>query len=438
MFGTFRTGFLRRTGMAGLRVRLTEAVGNNSTAAKHAFRHPSLFNTDIAGFYPASVTSIDFQREGEDLAGAVHYASLVVRDATGTPVYTMPNLFMVNDNAFLDDEIGFDATCYQTWAERLLPRAVAYSAGVMNYFFRGKIDIAVRWQNAANQYRITITNRSGEALGAGSWQLYQDDSGGGRSPIAASFSYPGTLANNSSFTADFPATTREGGYALVFRGTLGNEPDYAVVAKEFEIVRVHITWTPRSDQDLLMYGPDGTAIWWNNPVTQHGELDNDNIGVLGPENITLKDLQPGEYQFMINYYRDWWQERFYDSGAAACLPHPSPVNAPDDTPEVTGNPCFTQTDITVTVRTYHNSSNPVRTETRTLVYPSYVDGAPGPGTPEGPFGDSWFVTQIVTVDADRNVTIGGTTPQPLINRAAAVATPLFTGSTPRKPEGRRP
>src|SRR6185436_18031173 len=178
-------------------------------------------------------------------------------------------------------------------------------------------------------------------------------------------------------------------------------------------------------------------IWWNNLITQYGELDNDNIGGLGPVNITLKDLQPGTYQFMINYYRDWWRERFYDSPSASCMTYGSPLNAPDDTPQQTGNPCFTQTNITVTVRTYHNSSNPVRTETRILAYPSYVGGAPG-WAPEGPFGNSWYVTQIVTVDDQRNVTIGGTAPQPLSQRVDAVATPLYSGIAPRKIEGRQP
>ena len=439
MFGTFNTGFLRRPGMPGLRVRLTESMGNNSTAAKHQFRHPSLFNTNLASFYPASVTSVDLQREGEDLAGAVHYVSLMVRDSSGAVLQSMPNLFMINDNSFFDDEIGFDATCYQTWAENLIPRAVAYSTGLMNYFFRGKIDIQVRWMNAAGQYRITIINRSGEALGAGSWQLYQDDASGGRAPIAASFSYPGSLGDGASFTADFAATNKEGRYALVFRGTLGNEPDYAVVGKEFEIVRVHITWDPRSDQDLLMWGPDGSIIWWNNLVTQHGELDNDNIGGLGPENITLKDLQPGTYTFFINYYRDWWDERFFDNGTQTCMSYPTPVNQPDDPPQFSSVPCFTQTTITITVRTYHNASSPVRTETRTLALPSFAQGAPGPGTPEGPFGQSWYVTQIVTVDQNRNVTIGGTVPQeasPPVSGALAPA--VAEWNPPRKPEGRQP
>lgn len=436
MFGTFRSGFLRRPGMAGLTVKLTEAIENSSTAARHSFPHPSLFNTDLASFYPATTTKVTLQREGEDLAGAVHYISLVVRDATGTVVRTMPNLFLVNHNTIFDDEIGFDTTTYQTYAADLLPQTVAYSAGLLNYFFRGKIDIQVRWQDAAQQYRVTITNRSGEAFGAGTWSLFQDDASGARSAVAATFSYPGTLADGASFTADFAATSREGGFALVFQGTLGNEPEFAVIAKQFEIVRVHITWTPNSDQDLQMWGPDGSIIWWYNRITQHGELDNDDyLGGQGPENITLKDLQPGTYQFMINYYRDWWKEQLYDSGTRTCIPQ-TPFVYPDDPGY---DPCFVQTDITITVRTYHNSSAPVRTATRTLTYPDYGDALPAAGNAEGPAGNSWYITQIVTVDADHKVTIGGIGTQPADPGPGRVAR-LVEGwnPPPRKPGGQRP
>jgi hypothetical protein len=432
MFGTWRTGFLRRPGLPGLRVRLTEAIENSSTAARHAWAHPSLFDTDLASFYGSGTNAVTLQREGEDLAGAVHQVALTVRDATGTVIYTMPNLFHINNSG----EIGFNAVNYQTWAQRLLPQTVAYSAGLMNWFFRGKLDIEVRWQNAAEQYKVTVTNNSGEALGAGTWQLYQDDAGDNRSPIACSFSYPGSLPDGASFDCQFAATTRTGGYTLVFHGTMGTEKDLAVVAKRFELVRVHITWTPNSDQDLMMWGPDGSIIAYFNLVTQNGELDNDNIGGNGPENITLKDLQPGRYEFLIDYYRDWWREQFFDSGSQSCVPYGSPINAPDDTPQY--NQCFVQTPITVTMRTYHNSSNPVRTQVRTMNYPDYTDGLFYPGNPEGPVGDSWFVTQIVTVDDDRHVTIEGNSPQPGPNMIAAAPPRLTSFKAPRKAEGRTP
>ena len=423
MFGTFALGLLPRSGIKPLQVRLTTALDNRSTASTHLFPHPRLQDTNLSSFYPDSnVTRITLQREGEDLAGGLHYVDLTTR---GAGSHTTRDLFMVNNS----NEIGFDARTYQSYAEQLLPLAQAYSAEMVNYFFRGKIDIQVRWIESTQQYRITIFNRSGETMGAGAWSLYQDDAGDNRQSVAATFNYPGTLADGGSFTATFTAGSQPKGYTLLFKGTLGDETNLAIVSKRFEIVRVHITWTPRSDQDIQMWGPGGTLIWWDGLVTVHGELDNDNIGGLGPENITLKDLQPGTYTFMINYYRDWWREKFFDSGTSTCLPYATPINASDDV----GNTCYTQTTITCTVDTYYNASAPVRTITRTLTNPNFGAGRPGIGTGEGASGTSWFVTQTVTVDANRNVTIVGTGPN-----ATAITTgetpPVETIAPPRKPE----
>ena len=101
--------------------------------------------------------------------------------------------------------------------------------------------------------------------------------------------------------------------------------------------------------------------------------------------------------------RDWWRERSFDTGSSSCIDNNPPLNAPDDE----GAQCYTQTDITVTVKTYHNSSDPVREVTRTLSRPNFGAGVPAAGAPEGAVGDSWFVTQIVSVDQDGVITVEG-------------------------------
>ncbi|MGH7741103.1 MAG: hypothetical protein ACRENS_03685, partial [Candidatus Eiseniibacteriota bacterium] len=390
MFGTWTVGFLRRPGMPGLRVGMINQLPNSSDSRRHAWPHPALQNTDLASFFPASTTRVSLARAGDGLTGVTHYVSLQVHDANGSVVRSMPNLFLIDAAG----RIGFNDVTYRQYALDLLPMAAAYSAGMLNYFFRGQFDIEVRWQEDAQQYRVTVTNRSGETMRAGDFDIYQDDASGNRIHIAGPFD-SGTIVDGGTFDCSFAAHQLTGPYTMVFNGTLGNELFLAVVAKTFEIVRVHITWTPNSDQDLQMWGPDGSLIWWNNKITDYGELDNDDFGGLGPENITLKDLLAGRYEFLIDYYRDWWKESYYDPGTALCLPYVPPVNTPDDTPEY--DPCFTQTPITVTMNTFHNSLAAVRTVTRTMNYPDYDAGIFLPGNPEGPVGESWYVTQIVTV-----------------------------------------
>lgn len=59
---------------------------------------------------------------------------------------------------------GLDEECYKEYASNLIPRAVGYSAGLLNYFFRGKIEIT-----PPDQYVYSITD--------GSETPYTDDYG---------------------------------------------------------------------------------------------------------------------------------------------------------------------------------------------------------------------------------------------------------------------
>jgi hypothetical protein len=54
---------------------------------------------------------------------------------------------------------------YQTRAGMLIPRAVGYSAGYLDHFFRGKIDALWKKNPAGGGYDIKITNLSSEAIG---------------------------------------------------------------------------------------------------------------------------------------------------------------------------------------------------------------------------------------------------------------------------------
>jgi hypothetical protein len=59
---------------------------------------------------------------------------------------------------------------YLTRASMLIPRAVGYSAGLIEHFFRGKIDAV--WAKQTNgTYNARITNRSEETIGPDAWFL---------------------------------------------------------------------------------------------------------------------------------------------------------------------------------------------------------------------------------------------------------------------------
>ncbi len=51
--------------------------------------------------------------------------------------------------------VGLDTECYKDYAQKLIPRAVGYSAGLLNYFFRGSLEIS-----APDSYVYSITDGS--------------------------------------------------------------------------------------------------------------------------------------------------------------------------------------------------------------------------------------------------------------------------------------
>ncbi|MEZ4655613.1 MAG: hypothetical protein R3E12_18990 [Candidatus Eisenbacteria bacterium] len=226
MFGTVRTVALRRPGTTPLVLRLTEALDNNSTAAKHRFAHPSIRNTNLASFYPTE-TRITLQREGEDETNPLHYVDLVM------PGHTTTNLFMINNSG----EIGFDATTYESYAQALIPQAVAYAAQLMNMFFSpiGLSDPTTGWDATEKKNTVEIRNDSDRDFADGTWHLFYDDANGNRTEVTDfdTSAYSG-LAPGASFTAKWSELLCEGGwtYTLVFQGKIGNELN-AVAGKTF-------------------------------------------------------------------------------------------------------------------------------------------------------------------------------------------------------------
>jgi hypothetical protein len=124
--------------------------------------------------------------------------------------------------------------------KHLIPRAVAFSAGMINYFFRGKIDFIVD-PNPANPDGFLIKNLGPEPM-KGEFALYYDDRNGERHPVPGAggnalvwdttvllASASGMLSAGASlpvpgFTPPTnPASKTMAEYMLVFSGDMGEE-----------------------------------------------------------------------------------------------------------------------------------------------------------------------------------------------------------------------
>lgn len=147
--------------------------------------------------------------------------------------------------------LGLDDKVYSDYAEKLIPRAVGYSAELLNYFFRGKIFMEKDPQNAG---KYIIKNESNEKM-EGTFALYYDDTSENRNAVpGASWTLtinPNSQSSSVTFTEPTsPAPKEKGKYILVFQGKLGMEEE-AVVGRE-------VTLTPECK--MAISGPELVSL----------------------------------------------------------------------------------------------------------------------------------------------------------------------------------
>src|SRR6266849_3577908 len=137
---------------------------------------------------------------------------------------------------FLDD------TIHQAYARKLLPRAVAYSTALLDYFFRGKLDVDVM-PDAVDPtlVRIEGKNASPETLGGGTLSLYADVAVTDPAGVTRFVRQPATAVGSDLTvtaapdapvrSAPFQVPTQAERFVAVYKGPLGEErpsPDPAV------------------------------------------------------------------------------------------------------------------------------------------------------------------------------------------------------------------
>ena len=121
----------------------------------------------------------------------------------------------------LDDRI------YEDYAAQLLPRAVGYSAGLLNYFFRANFEFTVD-PNRTDPSKRNLTIQIPPLLTAesmhGTFTLYAEDRDGIRRAVDGAST---TLALGRGGFTSMVFTPPRGvrAYVLAFKGTLGDEPD---------------------------------------------------------------------------------------------------------------------------------------------------------------------------------------------------------------------
>jgi hypothetical protein len=135
----------------------------------------------------------------------------------------------------LDDE-----KVHANYAHFLIPRAIGYSAQVLSYFFRGKLDVEM------SNGSLKIRNASQETMTGGKFDLYYDKATGERNLLTSAD--VSALAFGADQTITFSSPQDVSAYMLVYKnGTLGNETN-AVIGKlipvsELVVITVNINST---------------------------------------------------------------------------------------------------------------------------------------------------------------------------------------------------
>lgn len=188
--------------------------------------------------YPnrASVTEQDFD---VSIRGATVKRRYFVKTADGATGYRLATVGLLRDyqQRFNLDWTRFrespalDEAVYRDYAQRLVPRAVAYSAALLDYFFRGLVVAS------GSDVSFGLGNAGDEAMD-GTFTLYYDDESDTRRPVPGAqwtrTLAPSELVEDLRLSAPSDPPAKEAGkYMLVFRGALGSERDAVVGRRVF-------------------------------------------------------------------------------------------------------------------------------------------------------------------------------------------------------------
>ncbi len=127
----------------------------------------------------------------------------VFSDASSTPIFSV------------------DAMVWRATARVVVPRAVSYARGAVDYFFRGRLQFA---RDPANAAQYVIKNGGPEDL-SGTFELYAEDELGNRTRISDGVWTPTqpVPAHGEVVVPAFTPSPTARQYILVFHGTMGNE-----------------------------------------------------------------------------------------------------------------------------------------------------------------------------------------------------------------------
>lgn len=164
-------------------------------------------------------------------------------------------LGFLNDKDKAKYTAHLDVYSYKDYSEILIPKAVSYVSGLMEYFFRGRIAVL---KDGGDGFRIK--NMSAEPLNNGSFEIFYDSTNRARNKLA-SYTIPANTPVSSggvteNITFNKPADNiNQDRYVVVYKGRLGEE-DNAVIGK---VVKKNILFVSNRTGSSAIYSMDAES-----------------------------------------------------------------------------------------------------------------------------------------------------------------------------------
>ncbi|HEX3856076.1 MAG TPA: DUF642 domain-containing protein [Verrucomicrobiae bacterium] len=212
---------------------LAEWCNGNFLGARHLYAEYYQTN-DIRYYpYPSRNTSTDYKQTSVNLALGIQ--PLILKNGPqGQAIY----LNKTGDGVTFPDQSRFDYfgakfphfgmitindnNVLSNYHNVFIPKAVQYSAGLLDYFFRGTLASTIISNTL--QYTTLVINTSGQSFSNGTFYIYEDDTNAVRTLVTQT-NLSGTLANNNGITMIFSnATLSTNNLVVVYQGTIGTDP----------------------------------------------------------------------------------------------------------------------------------------------------------------------------------------------------------------------
>ena len=272
---------------------VSSAIGLAEYSNANFFSQDTIFDEDFPFPRRESVAIAEYEIEDpRDPSQTVtrQYYHKVRHGETGYRLATVGflNDFIPADLQGLPDAVtdydyekpALDEHVYRDYAERLIPRAVGYSAGLLQYCFRGTLEVELE------DGGLMITNTSRETLHDGRFELYYDNEAGQRRLIDFVLRRPVPIMGpDESTDILFEEPGDAAFYVVVWKGGLGEEAEAVVgkVAPAIPMVQLGLEKT-----SIKMH--ESIDVWAYNGVPPYSfSFIGDHNGDLAPTQTTAEE-----------------------------------------------------------------------------------------------------------------------------------------------------